>query len=256
MMQRLQRYNQTKKMAWMVLVFVLTVPQMVLAGHPIVTQDTIYIRDTVYVKHTTVIMGGKPKKEKPTPVLADQSKVWALKTNLALWGVVAPNIQFELPLGHDNRWSIEAEYFQPWFRWSDNTRATQCLNLGVEARRWLGKRQYHRCLEGWHVGLAFAAGYYNIEWKKSDGYQGEYINPYINIGYQHRLGKHWAMDFGLGVGCLITKYRHYLGSSVFPEGRTEAHDDHLMWQENGTFVWPGPNHVNISIVYLFNWKKK
>ena len=49
-------------MAWMVLVFVLTVPQMVLAGHPIVTQDTIYIRDTVYVKHTTVIMGGKPKK--------------------------------------------------------------------------------------------------------------------------------------------------------------------------------------------------
>ena len=43
MMQRLQRYNQTKKMAWMVLVFVLTVPQMVLAGHPIVTQDTISI---------------------------------------------------------------------------------------------------------------------------------------------------------------------------------------------------------------------
>ena len=31
---------------------------------------------------------------------------WAVKTNLLLWGVVAPNIQLEIPLGRQNRWSI------------------------------------------------------------------------------------------------------------------------------------------------------
>ena len=258
MMLRLQRYNQTKQTLLIVL-FYLSIPLVVLAGDPVVTQDTIFIRDTVYVHRTTVYIDGKPqkqKKEKPAPIPVDQSKVWALKTNLALWGVVAPNLEVELPLGKTNHWSIEAEYFQPWFRWSDNTKAEQCLNLGVELRYWLGKRLYHRCLEGWHVGLAFAAGYYNIEWKKSDGYQGEYINPYVNVGYQFRLSEHWAMDFGLGVGCLFTKYRHYLGSSIYPEGRTEARDDHLVWHDNGHYVWPGPNHVNISIIYLIHWKKK
>ena len=223
----------------------------------VVKPDTIFVRDTVYLQPTTVYIGSQPvKKEKPLPVPADQTRAWAVKTNLALWGVVAPNLEIEYPIGEDNRWSIEGEYFSPWFRWSDNTRAKQCLNLGVEVRRWLGERQYHRCLDGWHVGLAFAAGYYNLEWKRSDGYQGEYINPYVNIGYQYRFGRNWAMDFGLGVGCLLTKYRHYLGSSIYPEGRTEAHDNHLVWQDNGHYVWFGPNHVNISFVYLINWKSR
>ena len=230
-----------------------------------VHRDTVVIRDTVYhivqmvnqpVPDTAAMVHHEPQKQKPAPVPVDQSRVWALKTNLALWGVLAPNIEFEIPLDANNQWSIEGEFFMPWFRWSDDTKARQCLNLGCEVRYWLGKRPYHRCLDGWHIGAAFAAGYYNLEWKHSDGYQGEYINPYINIGYQHRFDSHWAVDVGIGVGCMLTKYRHYLGSSVYPEGRTEPHDNHLIWHDNGHYIWPGPNHVNISIVYLFNYKKR
>ena len=234
------------------------------ANEPVIRPDTIIVRDTVYLQPTPVYIWRKsPKKEKreqkqklkPAPVLADQSRVWALKTNLVLWGLAAPNIEFEIPLDTKNQLSIEGEFFVPWFRWSDNTKARQCLNLGCEVRYWLGERQYHRCLEGLHVGAALAAGYYNLEWKRSDGYQGEYINPYINIGYQYRFDSHWAVDVGLGVGCLFTKYRHYLGSSVYPEDRTEPHDNHLIWHDNGHYTWLGPNHVNISIVYLFDYKK-
>ena len=132
-------------------------------------RDTIVIRDTVYnivqmvnqpVPATAAVAHHERPKQKPAPVPADQTRAWALKTNLVLWGLAAPNIEFEIPLGTDNQWSIEGEFFMPWFRWSDNTKARQCLNLGCEVRYWLGKRQYYRCLDGWHVGAAFAAGYY------------------------------------------------------------------------------------------------
>ena len=227
-------------------------------------RDTVFIRDTVFApreKDTIVIIHENyvtavPVVVKKERVPADQTPAWAVKTNLALWGVVAPNVQVELPLGRSNRWSIEFEYFQPWFIWNRNSQASQCVNLGVEGRYWLGKRQYHRYLDGWHIGLALAGGYYDWEWFPSDGYQGEYINTYFNIGYQLRFGEHWAVDFGIGLGAMGTQYRHYYGGSVYPEGREEEWDQHLIWHDTGYFLWPGPCHANISIVYLFNFKDK
>jgi len=187
---------------------------------------------------------------------ADQTPAWALKTNLALWGVVAPNLEVELPLGNNNRWSLECEVFAPWWIWANNAHASQFLNLGVEGRLWLGNRQYHRWLDGWHLGLAVAGGYYDWEWKKNEGYQGEYINTYFNIGWQHRIGEHFALDLGVGVGAMGTQYRHYYGGSVYPEGREEAWDQHLIWHDNGYFIWPGPCHANISLVYVFPYKTR
>jgi len=246
---------------------------IVISYHP--ERDTIYIRDTVVVKQTVVVGTVPAPHEKDTVVIihenyvtavpvvvkkerqpADQTPAWAVKTNLALWGVVAPNVQVELPLGRNNRWSIEFEYFHPWFIWNRNAQASQFFNLGVEGRLWLGNRQYHRCLDGWHIGLALAGGYYDWEWMKSEGYQGEYLNTYFNLGYQLRFGEHWAVDFGIGLGAMGTKYRHYYGGSVYPEGREEEWDQHLIWHDTGYFIWPGPCHANISIVYLFNFKDK
>lgn len=242
---------------------------VVVSWHP--ERDTVYVRDTIVIreepapreKDTIVIIhenyvAGVPvvihtKKERQ---LADQTPAWALKTNLLLWGVVAPNLEVEIPLGTRNRWSLEFEAFTPWFIWNRNAQASQCINLGVEGRYWLGKREYHRWLDGWHIGLALAGGYYDWEWMKSEGYQGEYLNAYFNIGWQHRFGKHWAIDLGIGIGAMGTQYRHYYGGSVYPEGREEEWDKHLIWHDTGYFLWPGPCHANISIVYLFNYKDK
>ena len=216
-------------------------------------RDTLVIKDTVViVKENTVYYYPDEVKKKKVPQLADQTPAWAVKTNLLLWGVVAPNIEVEIPLGNNNRWSLEAEFFHPWFIWSKNAHASQFLNLGVELRYWLGKRAYHRWLDGWHVGVAVAAGLYDWEWKKHDGYQGEYINTYINLGYQHRWGEHWAIDAGIGFGVIPSKYRHYLGSSTYPDRHLEEQDYHLMYHDSGNFVFPGPTHINLSIVYLFN----
>jgi hypothetical protein len=176
----------------------------------------------------------------------------ALKTNLLLWGVVAPNIQLEIPLGRQNRWSLELAYFTPWFIWGHNSHASQCQNWGAEVRYWLGNRKQRRWLQGWHVGIAVAGGYYDFEWKKHEGYQGEHLNTYVNIGYQHRWGDHWGLDFGVGAGALFTKYRHYYGGSVYPDNHLEEWDEHLIYHDKGTFTWAGPCHANITLAYFFN----
>ena len=225
-------------------------------------RDTIVVRDTV-VLVTPVVVGGPtggtaPAEQKPAPVVHKRDTTllyypaWAIKTNLLMWGVVAPNIEVEIPLGRKNRWSLEVEYFTPWFIWANNMHASQFQNLGAELRYWPGNRRQRRWLEGWHLGLAVAAGYYDWEWKAHEGYQGEYVNTYFNMGYQHRMGKHWALDFSLGLGLMATKYRHYYGSSVYPDTHLTEHDELLIWHDTGNTTWLGPNHVSLSLVYMFN----
>ena len=211
--------------------------------------DTLVVKDTVVLYYIP-----KPEKE---PELADQTPVWALKTNLLLLGVGAPNIQAEIPLGTNNRWSLEGEAIFPWWTFAHNAYAEQVLNFGLEIRYWLGRRQYHPWLDGWHIGLAGAFGYYDLEWK-SRGYQGEHVNAYLNLGYQHRWGrnKRWGIDAGIGLGALYTpRYRFYLGSTLFPENHTEEYDDHLMYQNKGTLLWPGASHVNVSLMYFLDWRR-
>ena len=210
-------------------------------------RDTLVIRDTVYYI---------PEPCAPYVEPVYQNHVWAVKTNLLMWGFITPNIQVERSLGKTNRWSIEGEFFCPWFTWSHNAHAHQFMNLGLELRYWLGNRDKHHRLDGWHIGPAIGIGYYDWEWKHSEGYQGEYLNVYCNIGYQHRFGRHkqWAIDGGIGLGYIPTKYRHYLGSSVFPVGKEEEQDDHLMWQDTGWKHIIGATHANITIAYLFGSK--
>lgn len=229
---------------------------IVLSVHP--ERDTIYIkesrRDTVFVIQQTPVCpdaGAVPKARKER-VPADKTPAWAVKTNLLMWGVVAPNVQVEIPLGRWNRWSLEWEYMHPWFIWNNNAQASQILDMGLELRLYLGNRDYHRWLDGWHLGIAVAGGKYDWEWKQHEGWQGEFINAYFNVGYQHRFGKHWAVDAGLGLGVIPSRYRHYYGGSVYPENHLEPWDEHLIWHDTGSFVFPAATHVNISITYLFN----
>ena len=209
--------------------------------------DTLVIRDSVYYVPEPI-----PYRE----AYSYQGRGWALKTNLLPWIAATPNIQFEHTLGHKNEWSIEAELMTAWWTLSHNAYANQFLYGSVELRRWLGNRRVRHTLSGWHVGLAVGGGLYDFEWK-SDGYQGEVINGYINIGYQHRFGRYrqWLVDAGIGLGYIYSPYRKYYGSSKFPKGHEEEYDDHLMWQETNRLNWFGATHANITIGYVFGADK-
>ena len=209
--------------------------------------DTLVMRDTVYYLPEPI-----PYREG----YSYRGRGWALKTNLVPWVIATPNLQWEHTLGYKNKWSIELEAMAAWWTLSHNAYANEILYGSVELRRWLGNRRVRHALSGWHVGLAVGGGYYDFEWK-SDGYQGEVINAYINIGYQHRFGhfRQWLFDASVGLGYLYSPYRKYYGSSKFPTGHEEQYDDHLMWQETNRRNWFGATHANITIGYVFGADK-
>lgn len=220
--------------------------------------DTIVVRDTVVmacpdyppvVPDLPLDEDGQPVK----PVLREP--VWILRTNLPLLATGTPNLQAEWSLDHKDRWSINIEGVWSWWTFAYNAYANEIIYGSVEIRRWLGQRHLHHSLDGWHIGLGVGGGYGDLEWK-SRGFQGEVASAYINIGWQRRFGrrKQWAFDAGIGLGYAYVPWRRYLGSSLFPEGHEEVHDDHLMWRETGRNNWIGTPHLNISLGYVFRQK--
>ena len=220
-------------------------------------RDTVYVRDTV-VLAMTIYPDKKvksAKKKERGPVV--RQPAWILRTNLPLLGLGTPNIQAELSLDRRDRWSVNVEGVFSWWTFSRNAYANQIIYGSVELRRWLGDRSLHHTLDGWHIGLGIGGGYGDVEWK-SKGYQAEVYSAFVNIGWQHRFGKRrqWAFDAGIGLGYAYIPYRRYEGSTRYPVGKEEEYDDHLMWQETRQLNWFGTPHVNISIGYVFNMKKR
>ena len=237
------------------------------------SRDTIIVRDTVVMAAPmllpeTPITGSAAQQSAlaPLPTLTQRPSmpqrkpklrqpVWIMRTNLLMLGVGTPNLQLEWSLGHKDKWSLNLEGAWSWWTFARNAYANELIYGSIELRRWMGRRWRRHTLSGWHIGLAAGAGYGDVEWQ-SKGYQGEAFSGFLNIGYQARFGrrKQWAFDAGIGLGYVYAPYRRYDGSSLFPKGREEQYDDHLMWQETSKANWIGTPHVNISIGYVFNQK--
>ena len=219
-------------------------------------RDTVYLRDTV-VLAMTIYPDKKVKQEKKerSPVL--RNPVWILRSNIPLLGLGTPNLQAEMSLDRRDRWSFNIEGVFSWWTFSHNAYANQIIYGSLELRRWLGNRNHHHTLDGWHIGLAVGAGYGDVEWR-SEGYQAEVYSAFLNFGWQHRFGKRrqWAFDAGIGLGYAFIDWRKYKGSTLFPVGKEEPYDNHLMWQETNRTNWIGTPHMNISIGYVFNMKKQ
>ena len=227
-------------------------------------RDTIVVRDTVVMEVPVRLLPGmvytdsigylrrvpdsarvyKPVVRKP---------VWIARTNLPLLGTGTPNLQLEFSLGHKDKWSLNVEGVWSWWTFAYNAYANEIIYGSVELRRYLGRRYRHHTLDGWHIGLAAGGGYGDLEWR-SKGYQAEVYSGFLNIGWQRRFGrrKQWAFDMGIGLGYAYIPWRRYDGSTLFPVGKEEVHDDHLMWQETSRTNWFTATHLNISIGYVFN----
>ena len=221
------------------------------ARDTVVVRDTIVMAQPVYIRYDSLgVDDFEEVPEKRKPVL--RWPVWALKTNLPLLGTGTPNLQAEFSLGHKDKWSINVEGVWSWWTFSRNAFANEIIYGSAELRRYLGRRYRHHTLDGWHIGLGVGGGYGDLEWR-SKGYQAEVYSAYVNIGWQRRFGrrKQWAFDMGFGFGFAHIDWRRYDGSTLFPVGKEEKYDDHLMWQETGRTNWPGAVHANISIAYVF-----
>lgn len=174
----------------------------------------------------------------------------AVKTNLLFDAALMPNIEIEVPIGSNNRWSVNGEWMFPWWLFDKDKYCVQVLMGGLEGRYWLGSRknrQQREVLTGHFLGLYAGGGKYDLQWD-DNGYQGEFfIAAGVSYGWATRIARNLHLEFNIGIGLLRTDYRHY-----------HARDNYqtLLWQENGRYTWFGPTKAKISLVWLLNRKVK
>ena len=157
------------------------------------------------------------------------------------------NVELEIPL--QKRWSLAAEWIFPWWGSWTSSHALQVLNGNLEAKYWLGNRDGRPVMTGWYCGLYAGGGLYDLR-NKNNGYHGEFfIAAGLSGGYAHTINKsgNLRMEYSLGVGFLQTNYRYYEGVQD---------NKYLVWQRDGNYTWIGPTKAKVSLVWLWNTKKR
>ena len=156
-----------------------------------------------------------------------------IKTNLLYDAAGFPSLEVEIPIGR--RFSVNAEGAVAW--WSGKKRDTyyQLDLLSPEVRWWFGQRsRWH----GHYVGAFGMVGLYDLEWKGSRGYQGEYWSAGFSYGYMFPIGKSLSLEAGIGLGVLSTGYEEYVPM-----------DNHYVYQQSSRTVYWGPVKLKLGLVW-------
>ncbi|MGL5684135.1 MAG: DUF3575 domain-containing protein [Marinifilaceae bacterium] len=171
------------------------------------------------------------------PSAVEKRLYFAIKTNLLYDVIALPNIEFEIPIG--KRWSIAANWNVAWWLWEKQPYCYELTQATVEGKYWLGNREIKKQLQGWHVGLTFGGGCYDLGWHNK-GYQGEYIIAGAVGGYSHSIGRYLGMEYALGLGYMYNRYREYYSYD----------DGHILeWRKTGNLNWIGPIKAKVSLVW-------
>lgn len=190
--------------------------------------------------------------------------LFALKTNLLFDALLCPNVEVEIPLGRNSRWSIMGEVWFPWWRFDQNDKGKQheyyrsdqrptkiayeLLTIGAELRYWLAPRcQAARpLLSGTFIGIYGAGGKYDLG-TDGKGDQGEFTSLGLTFGHSWVLSRHWNLELSASAGYLGGPKVHY---------ENEFDDTHLIYRRHNKFHYVGPTKLKLSLVWLIGRKSK
>lgn len=222
-------------------------PQLRYTDYTIHYSSVRHERRADVLRDTTRIMATGPDRPDTDDKLPQWSPVLALKTNLLFDAAACPNLEVEVPLGN-TRWSIMAEWWTPWYRWSGankHTLAYELLTVGAELRLWLNRR-CHTCrnvLSGAFIGIYGAGGKYDVQYNKTthEGWQGEFTSFGLTAGCSVPLAPHWNLELSLSGGYVGGPQRNYKG--MFD-------NTHLIWQRNQNLRFIGPTKAKVSLAWI------
>ena len=185
-----------------------------------------------------------PAREYPVKPLYEKQMILAGRTNFFL---PAMNFGVEVPIGRHI--SIGADYYYPWWLADNNKYCHELLAWFIDGKYWFnrpgGEYEWTRAdkLKGHAVGVYGAAGYYDFQWKKS-GYQGEFVDFGVDYTFAKPVGRSkWArLEFNVGLGCVLTKARHYTPTSDY----VDLVRDFGIKQRYYSFF--GPTRAGVSLV--------
>ncbi len=170
----------------------------------------------------------------------------AVKTNLLYDVLLAPNIELEMTLGRRARWSLMAEYCNPWWRWDRKDQSYQIQELGLELRRWFSPRcdQARPWLSGHFLGLYCAVAKYDLE-RNAVGDQGDVFSAGLSYGYSWPIASRWNLEFNIAAGIIAGERRHY---------NAEFDSSHLIYKYTKNLFYAGPTKLKLSLVYIIGKK--
>jgi hypothetical protein len=159
---------------------------------------------------------------------------------------LAPNIEVEFPLSRAARWSVMAEYTNPWWRWKKLDFSYQIQEGGLELRHWFSPScaEGRPCLSGHFWGVYGAALKYDLEYDQT-GNQGEIFSAGFTYGYSWPLSAHWNLELSGSLGAAFGERRHY---------NAEFNSTHLIYKYTKNIFYVGPTKLKFSIVYLLGKK--
>lgn len=100
-------------------------------------------------------------------------------------------------------------------------------------------------IDGHFFGLYAEGGNYDFQFGEITGYRGKYYAAGgLSYGYTRRIGRHFSLEFSLGVGCLTTDFHTYLSDQ-----------GELTWKDTRRIVYIGPTKVKCSLVWLISVKR-
>ncbi len=197
--------------------------------------------------------GDMPEAKLPTYELDPprySRPIISIRSNLLLDISTTLNIAVEIPIAR--RWSLSAEYINPWwFNW-DRAITWQIQSLYFDLRYWLSGRDCYNTLTGWSIGAYAGSGCYDLQPFDDTGVQGEYTDYGVTLSYAHNLrqSKHWLMEYTAGVGYVTTHYRNYYTVANSDEyGNIKVHN--YPWSEE-TLRAPVPTRLGVTLCYLIN----
>ena len=166
----------------------------------------------------------------------------AVKTNLLYDLILAPNIEVEVPIGRNGRWSLMAEYTNPWWRWKKLDYSYEIQEGGLELRRWLKPRCHgsRPWLCGMFAGIYGAFARYDIE-NDTVGDQGDVWSFGATWGYSWPIGRRWNLEFSVSAGYLTGERRHY---------NAEFDSTHLIYKYTKNLSYFGPTKLKLSLVWI------
>ncbi len=183
----------------------------------------------------------------------ERQMILAGRTNLLVPGL---NFGVEIPIGRHV--SIGADYWYPWWLAKSNKYCGEMLGWFIDGKYWFtgknGKYEWARDdkLKGHALGAYAGAGYYDYQKLKS-GYQGEYLDLGVDYTFGLPIGKRskWMrMEFNIGVGCILTKARHYVPTSDYVD---LIKDPGI---KNKYYTYFGPTRAGVSFVMPIIVKRK
>ncbi len=175
--------------------------------------------------------------------------LFAIKTNLLYDAITAFNLELELPIG--KKWSISCEYIFPWMK-STKADWTMRIMAGHGAvKYWLGNRDEKSVLTGWSVGVTAGGGKYDGQFFNKTGRQGHLWDAGAQLGYAHRVGRHFTMEYILGLGYAQTDYKVYHEVEDTQYGNIKVFDYPWITKRRN---WIGPISAKVSLVWLINYK--